>query len=55
MRVDYWRNLLGQISQDAAEKIAYKNVEDLLACRVSLMSLTPSSSSVKVQDTLTEA
>jgi hypothetical protein len=35
-RVDYWRNLLGQLNQGAAEKIAYKNVEDILAHRVNL-------------------
>jgi len=35
-RVDYWRNLLGQIRLDAAEKIAYLNVETLLARRASL-------------------
>jgi predicted TIM-barrel fold metal-dependent hydrolase len=28
--VDYWRNLFGQIDPAAAEKIAYKNVENLL-------------------------
>jgi len=33
LRVNYWRNLLGQIDQQAAEKIAYKNVENLLAQR----------------------
>jgi len=32
-RVDYWRNLLGQIDQQAAEKIAYKNVERLLGIK----------------------
>lgn len=31
LRADYWRNLLGQISQESAEKIAYRNVEYLLA------------------------
>ena len=36
MRVDYWRNLLGQLSQEVAEKIAYRNVEDILAHRVNL-------------------
>ena len=30
IRIDYWRNLLGQINQDAAQKIAFKNVENLL-------------------------
>jgi hypothetical protein len=34
MRVDYWRNLLGQLNQETAERIAYKNVEDILAHRV---------------------
>jgi hypothetical protein len=36
MRVDYWRSLLGQLSPAAAEKIAYRNVEDILARRVNL-------------------
>jgi predicted TIM-barrel fold metal-dependent hydrolase len=34
LHVDYWRKLLGQIDQDAAEKIAYRNVEDLLQHRI---------------------
>jgi hypothetical protein len=34
LHVDYWRRLLGQIDQDAAEKIAYRNVEDLLQHRI---------------------
>jgi predicted TIM-barrel fold metal-dependent hydrolase len=34
--VEYWRNLLGQIDEQAAEKIAYRNVEDLLAHEVNL-------------------
>jgi len=43
IRVEYWRKLLGQLSQDAAEKIAFKNVESLLQRR------TPSEISVNVQ------
>jgi LPXTG-motif cell wall-anchored protein len=39
-RVDYWRNLLGQMSSEAAEKIAHRNVEDLLAHRPSSTTLT---------------
>jgi len=42
-RVQYWRNLLGQLSQDTAERIAYKNVEDLLQHR------TPSEVSIEVR------
>ena len=40
MRVDYWRNLLGQLNQEAAQDIAYKNVEDILAHRVNLATRT---------------
>jgi len=40
--VDYWRDLLGQIDQTAAEKIAYKNVENLLAHRPSSTTTTAS-------------
>ena len=43
IRVEYWRNLLGQISQDAAEKLAFRNVESLLHHRV------PSEISISVQ------
>lgn len=32
-RVQYWRNLLAQLNQETAERIAYKNVEDLLQHR----------------------
>jgi hypothetical protein len=53
MRVDYFRNLFGQISQKAAEAINYKNVEDLLARRICLMNVSLSSSSVRRGDTLT--
>jgi hypothetical protein len=40
MRADYWRNLLGQLNQKAAEEIAYKNVEDILAHVVNLRTRT---------------
>jgi len=53
MRVDYFRDLFGQIDQKAAEKINYKNVEDLLARRICLMNVSLSSESVKVGDMLT--
>ena len=46
IRVDYWRNLLGQISPDAAEKIAYRNVEDLLAHRLPISTTVVSTTLV---------
>jgi len=53
IRVDYFRNLFGQINEKAAERINYKNVEDLLAKRICLMNVSLSSESVKVGDMLT--
>ena len=43
--VDYWRDLLGQIDPAAAGKIAYKNVENLLAHGLS--STTTSASTIQ--------
>jgi len=53
IRNDYFRRLFGQIKQDAAERINYRNVEDLLARRICLMNVSLSSESVKVGDMLT--
>jgi len=53
VRVDYFRKLFGQIDQKAAERINYKNVEDLLARRICLMNVSLSSESAKVGDPLT--
>jgi hypothetical protein len=53
MRVDYWRNLLGQLSQDSAEKIAYKNVEDILAHRVDLTTRTVTVATTSASHTTT--
>jgi len=53
IRNDYFRRLFGQIDQKAAERINYKNVEDLLTRRVCLMNVSLSSESVKVGDMLT--
>ncbi len=49
--MDYWRNLLGKIDKQAAEKIAYRNVENLLSHRVSLN--TTSTISTTEEDTNT--
>jgi len=53
IRVDYFRKLFGQIDQKAAERINYKNVEDLLAKRICLMNVSLSSESVMVGNMLT--
>jgi hypothetical protein len=53
MRVDYWRNLLGQVNQEAAERIAYRNVEDILAHRVNLMTRTATVATASASHTTT--
>ena len=53
IRSNYFRRLFGQVTQDAAERINYRNVEDLLARRICLMNVSLSSESVKVGDLLT--
>jgi len=55
IRVDYFRNLFGQIDRAAAERICYRNVEDLLAKRICLMNVSLSSDRVEVGDVLTVA
>jgi predicted TIM-barrel fold metal-dependent hydrolase len=50
IRVDYWRNLLGQISQDAAERIAYKNVENLLAHNFSSISTSLATTTTQITE-----
>jgi len=50
--VEYWRNLLGQIDPVAAERIAYKNVEDLLAHKVDLTTRTVVTSSASQTSTV---
>jgi hypothetical protein len=53
IRVNYWRNLLGQIRPDAAEMIAYRNVEDILAHRVNLTTRTVSAVTTSIVVTTT--
>lgn len=53
MRVDYFRNLFGQINQSAAERICYKNVEDLLAKRICVMNVSLSTDRAAAGDQLT--
>lgn len=53
MRVDYFRNLFGQIDPSAAEKICYKNVEDLLAKRICVMNVSLSTDRAAAGNQLT--
>jgi len=53
MRVDYWRDLLGQLDQEAAEKIACKNVDDILTHRVNLTTKTATVATISASRTTT--
>lgn len=52
LRNDYFRKLFGQVSHNAAEKISYRNVEDLIARKAVLMSLDISSTTIMLGEKL---